>query len=85
MTYKIGESYDVLIPGFAPAKAFIDNIRSIDGQTYICFHFSDEYFYMFSRTVTAYTFTQYIIQRDKPISDVNPYQITSATNFRIFF
>lgn len=52
MSYKIGDRINVIIPGFSPTTARIDNITEKNEQTFYHISFQEEHLYTICRTVS---------------------------------
>ncbi len=52
MSYKIGDRVNVVVPGFSPTMARIDNITQRNEQTFYHISFQEEYLYTICRTVS---------------------------------
>lgn len=52
MDFKIGDKFDVIIPGFSPTKARIDNITERNGEKFYHISFQEEHLYTICRVVS---------------------------------
>ncbi|MDO5523413.1 MAG: hypothetical protein Q4G48_05140 [Bacteroidia bacterium] len=52
MKYKIGDKFNVIIPGFSPTVANIDNIKEKEGELMYCISFQEERFFTLCREIT---------------------------------
>lgn len=52
MSYKIGDRVNVIVPGFSPTSARIDNITEKNEQKFYHISFQEEYLYTICRTVS---------------------------------
>ncbi len=51
MKYKIGDRFNVLVPGFLPTVAKIDNIKEKDNKTMFYISFHEEWLFLICRIV----------------------------------
>lgn len=65
MDFKIGETYHVIIPGFSPTVARIDNISERKGETFYYISFQEDHLYTICRVVSERALKEMIEKYDK--------------------
>ncbi|KAF5050925.1 hypothetical protein DSECCO2_424360 [anaerobic digester metagenome] len=51
MKYKIGDSFNVLIPGFLPTVAKIDNIKEMENKLMYYISFHEEWLFLICKII----------------------------------
>ncbi|HBX45993.1 MAG TPA: hypothetical protein DEG28_08955 [Porphyromonadaceae bacterium] len=75
MSYKIGDKFDVIIPGFSPTVARIDNITDKEDIRYYHISFQEEHFYTICRTVTERQLEEMIDTYDRNKDNLEPFMM----------
>ena len=65
MEFKIGEKFDVIIPGFSPTTARIDNVTERNGEKFYHISFQEEHLYTICRVVSERALEEMIDKFDK--------------------
>ena len=60
MKYKIGDKFHVIIPGFSPTLASIDNIKEQNGTAMYYISFSEEHLFTICRVLTERQMDEFI-------------------------
>lgn len=80
MNYKIGDKLNVIIPGFSPTIARIDNIVEKNGE--MCYHisFQEEHLYTICRVVSERVLEEMIATYDKNRDNLEPFMLKKDTD-----
>lgn len=65
MDFKIGDKFNVIVPGFSPTIARVDNISERKGETFYHISFQEEHLYTICRVVSARAFEEMIEKYDQ--------------------
>ncbi len=60
MKYKIGDKFNVIIPGFSPTVANIDNIKEKNGKIMYCISFHEERYFTLCREISEEVLDEFI-------------------------
>lgn len=75
MNYKTGDKFNIIIPGFSPTVARIDNISEKDGETFYHISFQEEHLYTICRVVSERVFAEMIETYDKNKDNLEPFMM----------
>lgn len=80
MDYKIGEKFHVIIPGFSPTVARIDNISDRNGDKFYHISFQEEHLYTICRVVSERALTEMIEMYDTNKNNLEDFMMSKNEN-----
>ncbi|WP_436415300.1 hypothetical protein [Petrimonas sp.] len=78
MKYKIGDKFNVIIPGFSPTVANIDNIREKDGEFVYCISFQEERLFTLCREITEMVLDEIIDTYNKNKDNLDSFMVMAG-------
>ena len=82
MKYKIGDKYNVIIPGISPTVARIDNTIEKEGKIIYCISFHEEKFFTLCQEVTEDVLDEYIDTYNKNKGNLEDFMMLSGDGKR---
>lgn len=78
MDYKIGDKFHVIIKGFSPTIASIDNITEREGEKFYHISFEEEYLFTLVQTVKENQLTEMIELYERNKDDLEPFMMMKS-------
>ncbi len=78
MKYKVGDKFNVIIPGFSPTTAKIDNIKEKNGEVFYYISFQEERLFTICRVVTEEYLDSIINSYDENKDNLEPFMMLNG-------